>query len=290
MAEQVNVDFLRADDLKAAVLSTSGVVLDVVVHQAIDSTNSWCMQQSKAGRILPFACFAEKQTSGRGRRGKRWLMSSNNIAMSLVWPFVLLEQSMHLLPLSIAMAVVTTLESFGIKQVQVKWPNDVYVQGEKIAGILIETQPVKSEHAGSDVEGKQLAVVIGLGLNYEMCGYEQVDDDAPLRLTDVCEQIAQQKIAVKPDRNSVASALLCNVVAVCQNFRLASAESLKKFHASYDFCKQKRVDIILDNKEILSGVAQGINENAELLVLVNGELRTFNSAEVSVRPGEAAEV
>ncbi len=286
MTKRVGVNFLQADSLKAAVASKVDVMLDVVVHQSIDSTNSWCLQQSKSGRSLPFVCFAEEQSSGRGRRGKRWLMSSNNIAMSLAWPFVLSEQPLYLLPLSIALAIVATLENFGVKQVQVKWPNDVYVQGKKIAGILIETQPVKSERPDNDVAGKHVAVVIGLGLNYEMRDCERVNGNEPLLLTDICEQITLQKTALKPERSVVASELLCNVVAVCQNFMRASEESLKKFRGSYDFCKQKQVDIILD-KEVLSGVAQGVNDDAELLVLIDGELRVFNSAEVSVRPGEA---
>ncbi len=282
------VDYLQAERLKVAVAEKNDMTLDVVVHKSIDSTSSWCLQQSKLGKVLPFACFAEEQTSGRGRRGKHWLMSANrNIAMSLVWPFVFSAQSLHLLPLSVALAIVQTLESFGIKHVQIKWPNDVYVQGKKIAGILIETQAIKNEQVGENVvDGKHVAVVIGLGMNYEMLMCDQVNNQDSLALTDICEQVKLQKIAVKPTRNMVASALLCNVIAVCQNFEQTSVESLKKFRACYDFCKQKNLEIILDNKELLFGVAQGVNDNAELIVLIDDELRVFNSADVSVRSDE----
>jgi len=310
------------------------VTLDVVVHKSVDSTNSWCLRQSKSGKGLPFACFAEQQTSGRGRRGKRWLMSAHsNIAMSLAWPFVLSTQSLNFLPLSMALAIVDTLEGIGLKQVQVKWPNDVYVQGKKIAGILIETQTVisrdgvyaencleqfqrmsmdgrpcsrygaRNQEGGAikneqviesvtdekSTNGKQLAVVIGLGLNYQMIESDRISDQTQsgkmqsLVLTDICQQIESQNITVRPTRNSVASALLCNVITACQNFSQVPGESLEKFRASYDFCKQKEVKIILDNNEVLTGVAQGVNDNAELLVLVAGELRVFNSADVSVR-------
>lgn len=273
-------------------ISKLGITLDVTVHQSIDSTNSWCLQQSKSGKTLPFACFAEEQTSGRGRRGKSWLMlSGKNIAMSLVWPFVLLEQPLHLLSLSVALAIVATLEDMGLKQVQIKWPNDVYVQGKKIAGILIETQPVKNAQVGENViDGKYVAVVIGLGLNYEMLNCAQLESGQPLVLTDICEQLQLQGVAEKPSRETVASKLLCNVVAVCQNFKQVSLENLEKFRASYDFCQQKEVEIILDNNEKLFGLAQGVSDNAELLVLIDGELRRFNSAEVSVRAGKAADV
>jgi BirA family biotin operon repressor/biotin-[acetyl-CoA-carboxylase] ligase len=289
-------NYLQADSLKAAVAEKLDVALNVVVHKSIDSTNSWCLQQSKSGKTLPFACFAEEQTAGRGRRGKHWFMSAHsNIAMSLTWPFVLSKQSLHLLPLSIALAIVETLENFGIKHVQIKWPNDVYVQGEKIAGILIETQAIKdgqvNEQANkSSSDGKHVAVVIGLGLNYQMLMDGQTRIDEFLVLTDICEQLKSQKISTKPERNNVASVLLQNVIAACQDFRHMSRKNLEKFRASYDFCKQKNVEIILDNKEVLSGVAQGVNDNAELLVLVDGELRVFNSADVSVRADKRAGV
>lgn len=299
MVERMTVESLQAGILKIKVANTSEVISDVVVHESIDSTNNWSLQQCKSGRVLPFACFAEEQTSGRGRRGKHWFMSAHsNIAMSLTWPFVLSKQPLHLLPLSIALAIVETLESLGIKHVQIKWPNDVYVQGKKIAGILIETQPIKDGQVNGrvnagDTDGKHVAVVIGLGLNYQMLMYDQTRLNQTranelLVLTDICEQIKSQKIATKPERNIVASALLHNVISVCQHFRQTSKINLKKFRASYDFCKQKKVDIILDNNEVLSGIAQGVNDNAELLVLVEGELRVFNSADVSVRADKGA--
>ncbi len=292
----MTIEYLQADILKTKAADKSEVIMDVVVHDSIDSTNNWSLQQCKSGKVLPFACFAEEQTSGRGRRGKHWFMSAHsNIAMSLTWPFVLSKQPLHLLPLSIALAIVETLENIGIKHLQIKWPNDVYVQGKKIAGILIETQPIKDGQVNGQVnksltDSKHVAVVIGLGLNYRMLMDAQARLDELLVLTDICEQIELQKIAKKPERNSVASALLHNVITVCQDFRQASRKSLEKFRASYDFCKLKKVEIILDNKEVLSGIAQGVNDNAELLALVEGELRVFNSADVSVRADKRADV
>lgn len=288
------IDFLRGSGLEAVVEEKLGVKLDVIVHKSLDSTNSWSLRESKAGQMLPFACFAEQQTSGRGRRGKCWHMSANNnIAMSLAWPFMLSTQSLNLLPLSIALAIVEVLESLGLKQVQIKWPNDVYVQGKKIAGILIETQTVKRTQVSGRGAAEYTAVVIGVGLNYQMHKAGQVvvaqaDGNEVLVLTDICQQLvrqklARQKIAEKATRNGVASALLCGVINVCRNFSEESRGNLEKFRNSYDFCKQKKVKLILDDKEVLTGIAQGVSEQAELLVLIAGELRAFNSAEVSVQ-------
>lgn len=284
------LDQLQAELLKANVVEECAIDMDVLVFASIESTNSWSLQQCKAGKSLPFACFAEEQTQGRGRRGKHWLMPARaNIAMSLSWPFDLSHQTLHLLPLSIAVAIVETLESIGLKQVQIKWPNDVYVCGKKIAGILIETRPVKVAcNIARAIEVKQMeskpaAVVIGIGLNYDMTLLEQGKSQEKIDFTDICEQIKLQIIEQEPNRAEVAASLLHHVIDVCQNFQQRAEHQLEVFRSRYDFCQQKNVKIMLDNKEVLTGVAQGVTDRAELRVNIEGEERVFNSAEVSVR-------
>ena len=98
-------ELLLADYLQAAVFDQCSVDLDLVVLPVVDSTNDWCMQQCRSGRSLPFSCFAEKQTQGKGRRGKQWQMSATNIAMSLTWPIAAHDKVLQLLPLSVAMVI-----------------------------------------------------------------------------------------------------------------------------------------------------------------------------------------
>jgi BirA family biotin operon repressor/biotin-[acetyl-CoA-carboxylase] ligase len=259
--------------------------MDVVVHESIDSTNSWSLQQCRSGRALPFACFADEQTSGRGRRGKYWAMSpGTNIAMSLTWLFEASYQQLYLLPLSIAIAIAETLESLSLRQVEIKWPNDVYVQGKKIAGILIETQAIKQNQvdAGIDV-ADHVAVTIGVGLNYDMSAL-RLDGSLEMPVfTDICNQLELQSVDFKADRNFVAVTLLSHVINVCQNFQQNSAQYLEKFRRQYDFCKDKNIEIILDDGQVLSGVAQGVSDNAELQVKIEGRQHVFNSAVVSVK-------
>ena len=271
---------LQAEVLKVAVAEKRHIELDVIVHDSIDSTNNWCLNQHKAGRCLPFACFAEEQTSGKGRRGKHWVSTANsNLAMSAVWPFTLPEQPLQLLPLSIAIAIAQTLEYFGLQYVQIKWPNDVYVQDKKIAGVLIETQPIRDK----TMKDARIAVVIGVGLNYDMSKYDASEMEGGRVLTDICEQFAAQNISPLPERQDVASMLLVNIVSVCQDFQQFVETNFELFSTRYDYCKGKNVEIVLDDNVSLSGVAQGINENAELTVMIEGELQIFNSAEVSVK-------
>ncbi|MBT8119567.1 MAG: biotin--[acetyl-CoA-carboxylase] ligase [Gammaproteobacteria bacterium] len=276
---------LQAESIIADVSAASGASIDVLVYDSIDSTNTWSLQQCKAGKALPFACFAEQQTSGKGRRGKQWLMQPhNNIAMSLSWPFAISYQQMHLLPLAISMAIVDTLESIKLDDVQVKWPNDVYVRGRKIAGILIETQPVRKEQVDMiSVDSRHVAAVIGIGLNYDMSLLRHdVSSELP-ELTDICYELESGQQREPPERSRVASLLMQHVVQVCQCFQKDAERYLERFRARYDFCIDKNVEIILDNGERRTGVATGVNDNAELLVMIDGKRHTLNSAVVSVK-------
>lgn len=322
--ESFQADALKAEVLQASIAKAHHLDLDVVVHEEIDSTNDWSLQQCKNGRALPFACFAENQTAGKGRRGKHWLMSArSNIAMSLSWPYDLSRQSLrqtqhqglHLLPLSIALAVAKTLQQLKLQQVQIKWPNDVYVQGKKIAGILIETQALKNNKPinkkpinklinnkpidKKPINNKLTAVVIGIGLNYDMSMSQQLqarDRNRDMALiaasiTDIKAEMKAQEINegldegvdVIVERDVVASLLLKNVVDVCQNFQQKCEQYLSEFRERYDYCKNKTVEVSLENNTLLSGVALGVNNNAELIVVVDGVEQTFNSAEVSVK-------
>jgi BirA family biotin operon repressor/biotin-[acetyl-CoA-carboxylase] ligase len=292
--------------------------LDIVVHGTIDSTNTWALKECKAGRPLPFVCFAERQTEGKGRRGKAWVMPpESNVAMSLAWSFVLPYQSLQLLPLSIAMAIVETQEGFNLKRVQIKWPNDVYVDGVKIAGVLIETKMLKR-----NVDNKNtIAVVIGIGLNYDMGGIglpgitsskcKLVSDEDSLQkksdmtkfaFTDICsefkkyepekyglekcdleKQIGVTKLAVRPERLAVASKLLRNVMRTCHAYQKDTGFALNAFRQKYDYCRNKLVDIVLDDQSVISGVAKGVTDDAELIVEIDGVREILNSAEVSVK-------
>lgn len=278
-AQEQNPGALNAAALETAVVKKNQLTMTVVVHDLIDSTNSWALQQIKAGRALPFACFAEQQTQGRGRRGKHWIMTANsNIAMSLAWLFPLPYQQIHLLPLAMAVAIAETLESYGLKHVQIKWPNDVYVNGKKIAGVLIETKPVGES---------RIAVVIGIGVNVdmgdEMISLLQADSPGLPACTDMLGEYEAQLHESLPERQLIAAAFLQNVVTVCQQFQQESDNALVKFRRRYDYCKGKSVDIVLDNNETVSAVANGVTDEAELIVLVDGQARLFNSADVSVR-------
>ncbi len=243
--------------------------LDVVLHDCVDSTNTWALQQLKSGRQKPFACFAEQQTAGRGRRGKSWVSPPySSIYMSLAWSFKLPLNKLAALSLVMGLAVARALEKTGIEPVFLKWPNDVLVQDKKIAGILVET---RSSNDGIDV-------VIGVGLNYQMPA--ELMRGVEVAWTDVCGQMDAGTII---DRSKLAGMLLRECIEICTQYPHKSPALLQEFAQNYDACKQQAINVRFNNGTTLEGVALGITDRGELRVQLGNEVRVFDSAEISLR-------
>jgi BirA family biotin operon repressor/biotin-[acetyl-CoA-carboxylase] ligase len=123
----------------------------------VDSTNSEAMRRARAGERGPLWIVADRQTGGRGRNGRVWRSPPGNLYASLLFEPGCPPGAVHQLSLLAGVAVVDALVSLapGLP-VRLKWPNDVLVEGAKIAGILAE-----SLQQGS---GSPLAVV-GIGID-----------------------------------------------------------------------------------------------------------------------------
>ena len=254
----------------------------------VGSTNDWLIQQCRQGSALPLACFAESQTQGRGRRGKQWLqVSGSNIAMSVALPFGFERTELVNLPLLIALSIIYALERLGITGCQIKWPNDILVDGRKLAGVLIETVmlPAKVNAVGSDCPAyADWAVIIGIGLNYDMslmAGAESTEEVNLVDLLTLQENAGNHLV----ERHVVAAAIMQSCLAVCHGYPANAEVLLADFRQHYDYCFGKSLDIFLDNGEKLTGVSRGISSHSELIVCLGdaGE-RRFHSAEVSIRP------
>ncbi len=120
----------------------------------IDSTNEEARRQARAGTCVPLWIRADRQTMGRGRRGRSWSSGDGNLAATLLMrPQCSIAQCAQLSFVT-AVAAAQAVRSF-TAQVEVKWPNDILVRSRKIAGILLET-------AGT---GTPDYLAIGVGIN-----------------------------------------------------------------------------------------------------------------------------
>lgn len=233
-----------------------------------DSTNQQALIKVKQGADLPLACFAEQQTQGRGRRGKVWLSPpGSNIYLSLAWKFDLPVSELGCLSLAMGVAVVRVLKNAGLKRVGLKWPNDVLVDGRKIAGILIETARLTSNTT---------TAVIGIGLNYKLPDDLPVKPDQPW--TDIVSSL--QAVERKTGRNEIAGLLLQQCMKVCDDFKL---DKLMAEYRLYDVCLNQPVNVLLEEGMMLQGVVADFEVSGEIRVRINDDERLFNSADISLR-------
>ena len=141
----------------------------VEVHNIIDSTNSYLLRRLPNQNHNLQVCLAEYQDSGRGRRGRKWISPfGSHIYMSMYW---FLEQGMAgAMGLSVvsALAVSDAIKDLYQIDVQLKWPNDIYFDGVKLAGILIDLE-------GQALEPCHCVIGIGLNINMPKKSAEQVD-------------------------------------------------------------------------------------------------------------------
>ena len=159
--ELLNQQFIR---------ETVGEGIEVDVFQKVDSTNSHIMDRARANKkIAGYACLAESQLAGRGRRGRAWQSPyGKNIYLSLGWTFHTGVSAVEGLSLAVGVVVCDVLEALGFTGAQLKWPNDILVDGHKLGGVLIEL-------LGDSVG--ECSVVIGLGLNVSMLEEDAADVD-----------------------------------------------------------------------------------------------------------------
>lgn len=252
------------------IMQHSGV--DVESHQIIDSTNQQLL--NKAALLNKgHSCFAEYQSAGRGRRGKKWVSPyGSHLYVSSYWRLDAGIQAASGLSLVIGIAVARTLQAIGINNVQLKWPNDVYVDNKKIAGILVEMIATA---------GGECHLVIGLGLNVNMPVQASVEIDQAW--TDISQQLQ-----VNVDRNELASAYLVHLVAVLEIFEQQGFAAFMAEWNQLDAFKAQKVNLLFANKT-QTGLNQGVDKTGALLIHIDGEVRSFTGGEVSLRRSESIE-
>ena len=164
-------------------------------------------------------------------------------------------------------AVLRCLEQFGIRSGGLKWPNDVLVDGAKLAGVLID---VAGESTGS------CAVVVGVGINVAMP--EQASDRIGQPWTDLCRLAGRETFP----RNLLAARTLDCLLGAIGEFRQSGLQGFLDDWCRYDVMAGRQVDVHLPDRTV-SGRACGIDETGALLVDTAGGQRRFASGEVSVR-------
>ncbi|OCG37871.1 bifunctional biotin--[acetyl-CoA-carboxylase] ligase/biotin operon repressor BirA [Gilliamella sp. Gris1-4] len=230
----------------------------------IDSTNQYLLDridQLTSGDC----CVAEFQSKARGRRGRKWFSPfGTNLYFSMYWR---LEQGVAAamgLSLVVGIVIADTLRALSGQDIKVKWPNDLYLNDQKLAGILVEL-------AGKT--GDCAHVVIGVGVN--------------LTMTNPDTNIVNQKWA---NLGNVDRNLLVAQVAKTLKSQLIEFEKhglvpfINDWNRLDNFVNRPVKLLIGDN--IIRGIAKGINDQGALLLEQNGKIEAHIGGEISLRSDE----
>ena len=253
----------------------------VEVLPEIDSTNTELMRRAKAGQVEPILLIAEKQTAGRGRLGREWHDLAQRtetlpaLTFSLGLPLSPLNWSG--LSLAVGLSIATSLHA----DIGLKWPNDLWLNDRKLAGILIETC------VAVNLVENQRYVVLGVGINIAKPQISQDMDQAlpglqlrrpPAWLQELMPHIdaPEALLRIAPD--------LVKTLLIFTEQGFAPFQS--RFHAR-DVLRHRQISVDdnsanVDNKT--SGTALGVNSNGELEIQTVHGKKTINSSEVSISP------
>ncbi|MGZ4999010.1 MAG: bifunctional biotin--[acetyl-CoA-carboxylase] ligase/biotin operon repressor BirA [Methylomonas sp.] len=240
------------------------------IHDAIHSTNSYLHELAGKGGESGLVCFAEYQSAGKGRRGRTWVSPfGQNIYLSILWRYQDGPAAIAGLSLALGVAVIRALRQMGLKDVGLKWPNDIYWQQRKLAGILVE---VSGESSGP------CHAVIGLGVNFYLSAEQAENIGQPWTgLTSILGETAYAR------RNELAALLLNHLMPVIADFENQRLENYTGEWRSYDCMLGKNACLYVGD-QAHEGTIAGIDDNGLLLLKDDeGGIRAFASGEVSFR-------
>ena len=235
----------------------------------VDSTNE--LVKARVNQLdNGHTCIAEAQKQGKGRQGKVWHSPlGTSIYLSMKWGFPLGVQSLSGLSLAIGVSIVRVLTPLVTAPVSLKWPNDVYVDGKKIAGVLIE---VVGNTDGS------CEAIIGVGLNLRVPDNTVIDQP----WTDLCQHTEQSV-----DKSEFVAGLINELRKTLLIFSETGLADFVADWESHDHFRDRHIKLLLGQNAI-KGTARGISHSGALLVDVETsdgkERREFFGGEISVRP------
>ncbi|WP_213717072.1 bifunctional biotin--[acetyl-CoA-carboxylase] ligase/biotin operon repressor BirA [Cedecea lapagei] len=237
----------------------------VAVLPVIDSTNQYLLNRLNSLQSGD-SCIAEYQQAGRGRRGRQWFSPFGaNLYLSMYWRLEQGPAAAIGLSLVIGIVMAEVLQRLGAEDVRVKWPNDLYLNDRKLAGILVEL---------TGKTGDAAQIVIGAGINLAMRNVA----------TDVINQgwINLQEAGIRIDRNTLAVTLIQELRTALQLFEQESLLPFLPRWEKLDNFINRPVKLIIGEREV-HGISRGINEQGGLLLEQDGVIKAWVGGEISLR-------
>jgi BirA family biotin operon repressor/biotin-[acetyl-CoA-carboxylase] ligase len=236
----------------------------ILRFEELESTNTEALNQARRGAEEGLCIVARQQSAGRGRQGRTWISEKDaGLYFSIVLRPKIETRFLSLITLMTAVAVYEALKTLGL-QPDIKWANDVHINGKKISGILAETTETSIG----------LAVIVGIGVNLKSSNF-------PAEIAELVTSIENEtgeSVDFEPFLENLTASLNKFYQILNEEKNAAAIRQLWSERSSYSYGKP--VKVTLEN-EIVTGDTRGIEENGALRVeLKNGEIRIIQAGDV----------
>lgn len=239
---------------------------NLAIIPVIDSTNQYLLERMNELQSGD-ACIAEYQQAGRGRRGRQWFSPFGaNLYLSMYWRLEQGPAAAMGLSLVIGIVIAETLQQLGAQEVRVKWPNDLYLQDRKLAGILVEL---------TGKTGDAAQIVMGAGINLAMRGADATQINQGW--------INLQEAGIAINRNDLAAKLINSLREALPIFERDGLAPFTERWKALDNFFNRPVKLLIGEREI-HGIARGIDKQGGLLLEQDGEVKSWVGGEISLRP------
>lgn len=233
------------------------------------STNSVLSERAPQTTTRPLVLVADHQRAGRGRRGRQWQSwPERSLTFSLQWHFPAGTPAPAGLSLVAGLAVANCLQQLGAIGVQLKWPNDVLINGDKLAGILVELQLGRA---------RSLNAVIGIGLNLALPAATDLEQQRGV------SDLARALPNGAPDRVELLALILGELVTLLERYGETGFAPLKPGWEALNAFAQLPVRISGEGLT-LDGLCLGVDDDGALLLATEHGKERILSGEVSLRP------
>ena len=260
-------DLMTEAEIKS-LMHTEWVAKEVLYFDTIDSTNTKAQELAEKGYPSGTLVVADKQESGKGRRGRSWVSpSGTGIFMTLMIKPDINPNNASMLTLVAALAVAKAITSVTGEEALIKWPNDIVVNSKKVCGILTEM------NAQFDYINH---IVVGIGINVH-------NESFPEEISQMASSLMIEAGGKRFHRAQIIAETMSYFEQYYDTF--LKTQDLSALVMEYDelLVNMNKSVRVLDPKEPFDGKAMGITPKGELIVDTWESRKLVSSGEVSVR-------
>lgn len=261
-------DYPLNPDVIAAGIEQDTELAGVTFMPTTGSTNEDAHRRLSEGAKCPFAIVASEQTSGRGRLGKSWQSPpGGNLYISVAFRPMVSPAALEDFSLLTGLQLCQSIGSRTGIPIQLKWPNDLWVGGRKLAGLLMEAR-VEADLVTS--------LVLGFGINVATAP-ESLSSSATSLLAEGCGEVTL---------NALASLIISTILRTASDRNSSyRREELDRLWSRYSLLKDQKIEATSPSGFRLSGNCEGIDHRGSLILRTSdGNRHVIRSGEISIRP------